>query len=142
MSIKKYRYAEMNGSTYKVNYDSANAPAEGSTHTYQCDLDKSNGKWTFSYDGTKWQTYADNGWKNKTGDDMQYNGEIYNKEDDMPGTSANKCSFTECQYREQGKAYQDAGFAVGDIKSDDASEWGVERVSSKAFNIWDKKPLP
>ena len=27
-----------------------------------------------------------------------------------------------------------------DVKSDDSSEWGSERVSGTAFNIWDKKP--
>jgi hypothetical protein len=145
-AIKTYRYAEMNGSTYKVNYDTANAPAEGSTHAYQCDLDKSTGTWKFLYDGTEWQTFADNGWKNKTGTDIQWTGEIYNKEDDMPGTSANKCNFTECQYRTDGKAYQNAGIVAGDVgipsPSHDANEWGEEWVSGTAINIWDKKPLP
>ncbi|MBN1843971.1 MAG: Ig-like domain-containing protein [Deltaproteobacteria bacterium] len=141
-AIKTYRYAEMNGSGYKVNYDNSNAPAEGATHTYQCDLDKSTGKWTFSYDGTEWQTFSDNGWKNKTGTVAQWVGEIYNKEDDMPGTTDSKCSFTDCQYQCDGGAYQDTGFTVGDMITSDASEWGVERVSDTEFNIWDKNPLP
>jgi hypothetical protein len=141
-AIKTYRYAEMNGSTYKVNYDTGNAPAEGSLHTYQCDLDKANGKWTFSFDGTAWQTFADNGWKNTMGTDAQWTGEIYNKEDDMPGTASDKCSFTECQYCTDGNAYQDAGLVAGDVSSDDAGEWGAEWVSATAINIWDKKPLP
>lgn len=141
-TINTYRYAEMNGKTYKVNYDTGNAPTEGSTHTYQCDLNRAKGKWTFKQDGTAWQTYADKSWKNKTGTDFQYTGEIYNTEDDMPGTAADKCNFTACQYRVAGKAYQDAGLVAGDVNSDDANEWGAEWISGTEFNIWDKKPLP
>lgn len=141
-AINTYRYAEMNGSTYKVNYDTGNAPAEGSSHTYQCDLDRARGKWTFSQGGTAWQTYADNGWKNKTGTVAQWVGEIFNKEDDMPGTAGDKCSFTNCQYRLQGKSYKDADLTAGDMITDDASEWEAEWISGTAFNIWDKKPLP
>lgn len=141
-SIKKYRYAEMKGDAYKVNYDTANAPAEGSTHEYKCELDSSTGKWTFSYDGTAWENYTDNFWKGKMGTDVQWTGEIFNKEDDMPGTSGDKCNFTECQYCVDGKAFQDAKLVAADINSDDSSEWGAEHVSGTAFNIWDKKPLP
>lgn len=140
-AIKKYRYAEMQGDVYKVNYDTANAPADGTTHEYRCDLDKAAGKWTFSYDGTAWENYADNFWKNKTGTDVQWTGEIFNKEDDMAGTSGDKCKFTECQYCVEGKAFKDAGLVAGDVNSDDASEWGAEHISGTEFNIWDKKPL-
>ncbi len=145
-NIKQYRYAEMNGNHYKVNYDTANAPAEGSIHTYQCELDKSNGGWSFSFDGTAWQPFADDAWKDTFGDHVQWTGEIFNKEDDMPGTAGNKCSFTECQTRIDGKAFADAGIAAGDVgipsPSHDSSEWGEEWVSATAINIWDKNPLP
>jgi len=140
-AIKKYRYAEMNGGAYKVNYDTANAPADGSTHEYKCELDKATGKWSFSYDGTAWENFADNSWKNKTGNVAQWVGEIYNKEDDMPGTSGDKCKFSECQYREDGKSFADAGILAGDMVSDSATEWGAEHVSGTEFNIWDKNPL-
>jgi hypothetical protein len=144
-AIKTYRYAEKRGDTYEVNYDTSNAPAEGSVHTYQCDLDKSTGKWSFLYDGKPWEDYTDNFWKNKTGTDTQWTGEIINKEDDMPGTSGDKCNFTECQYRQDGKAYQDAGLVAGNVgipsATHDSTEWGEEWVSATAFNIWDKKPL-
>lgn len=141
-AIKKYRYAEMKGDVYKVNYDTANAPAEGSTHEYKCDLDKATGKWTFSYDGTAWENYTDNFWKDKTGTSVQWTGEIFNKEDDMPGTDGDKCKISECQYRKDGKEYKDANLAAGDTDSDDDAEWGAEHISGTEFNIWDKKPLP
>ena len=140
-AIKKYRYAEMNGDVYKVNYDTSHAPAEGTVHSYACDLNKSTGKWTFSYDGTAWENYTDNFWKGKTGTIVQWVGEIFNKEDDMPGTSADKCKMTECKYRKEGDPYKDAGLTATDMVTNDASEWGSEHVSGTSFNIWDKKPL-
>ena len=72
---------------------------------------------------------------------MQWTGEIFNKQDDMPGTAADKCSVAECQYRQTKKDYTDADLVAGDVKSDDAAEWGSEWVSKTAFNIWDKKPI-
>jgi Bacterial Ig-like domain (group 2) len=143
-AIKKYRYAEMRGtpdSPPSNNYDTGNAPADGSTHEYRCDLNVATGKWDFLFDGTAWEHFTDNGWKDQKGTDVQWTGEIYNKEDDMPGTSGDKCNFTECQYCIAGSAYQDAGFVDADINSSDASEWGSERKSGTAFNMWDKKPL-
>ncbi len=139
-AIKKYRYAEMNASTYKVNYDTANAPAEGSVHTYQCQLDKSTGTLTFSFDGTAWETFSDNSWKNITANSTKAVEEIYNKEDDMAGTDADKCQITEWQYREGG-SYKDVGITDADLINNDPNEWGIERVSGTAVNIWDKKPL-
>jgi hypothetical protein len=140
-AIKTYRYAEMNGDVYKVNYDTSNPPSEGSTHSYACDLNKATGKWSFSFDGTVWENFADNFWKGKTGTNVQWTGEIFNKEDDMPGTAGNKCAFAECQYREDGKSYQDAGLVDADVTTDDSTEWGAEWVDGTSFNIWDKKPL-
>jgi hypothetical protein len=136
------RFAEANGNTYHVNFDTAHPPAEGSEHVYQVDLDESTGTWTFSYDGTAWETFADGGWLHKRGTSVQWTGEIINKEDDMAGTSGNKCNFTECQFRSQGHGYQDAGITAGEVRSDDNDEWGATRNSGTAFDIWDKKPLP
>ena len=140
-TIKKYRYAEMKGDSYKVNYDTSHAPAEGSVHTYECNLNKNSGKWTFMYDNSGWEDFADNFWKNKTGTDVQWTGEIFNKEDDMPGTAGNKCSFTACKFHREGHAYEDAALTAGEVTSDDSSEWGASHVSATAFDIWDKKPL-
>ena len=125
-TINKYRYAEMNGGTYQVKYDKDNSPAEGSVHLYQCVLDKATGKWTYTQDGTDWLVFSDNTWKNKTGGDIQYTGEIIDQEDDMAGTEADKCEITECQYlqdRDQpteqetlSEVLSDFGFDKSDIK--------------------------
>jgi hypothetical protein len=139
--IKTYRYAEMNGNVYKVKYDNANAPLDRSELVYECVLDKNNGTWTFYQQGVKWQVFADAGWKNLTGDSVQWTGEIYNKEDDMAGTAAEKCTFSECQIKLAGKEYASPNLTDGDVSSDDAAEWGAERNSGNAISIWDVNPL-
>jgi len=123
--------------------DTAHAPAEGSIHEYKIELNKTTGTWSYFDDGTVWQTYADAFWTGTLGTSIQWTGEIYNMEDDMPGTAGDKCSFTGCQYRiDGGAAYVDAGLVAGDVNSDDVNEWGAEWVSSTALNIWDKRPHP
>jgi hypothetical protein len=139
-AIIQYRKAEIQGEHYFIDMDTANAPSEGSTHEWKCELDKSTGKWSYYDDGTAWKRYTDNFWKTHLGTDVQWTGEILNKEDDMPGTSADKCSFTECQYKVDGGSYADAGITAGDVKTDDSSEWGADRVSGAALDIWDKNP--
>ena len=71
----------------------------------------------------------------RRGQDVQWTGEVLNKEDDMPGTAGDKCSFTKCQYKVAGAAYVDAGIRAADVKSDDSSEFGSERVSGTAFTF-------
>lgn len=138
-AIAADQYAEINGDGYRI--IKVPAPAEGSVHEYKIELDPATGKWSFYFDGTRWQTLADPFWNGKRGTSVQWTGEIHNKEDDMSGTAGNKCNFTECQYRVRGPlVYQDAGFSAGDPHSDDNSEWGAERVSNTAINIWDKNP--
>jgi hypothetical protein len=142
-AIIQYRKAEIQGNTYTINMDTAHAPAEGSIHEYKIELNKVTGTWSYFDNGTVWQTYADAFWRSALGTSVIWAGEIYNSEDDMPGTAGNKCTFTDCQYRVDGRAaYQDAGLVARDTRTDDANEWGVEWVSSTAFNIWDKNPHP
>jgi len=137
----KMRYTEMNGAVYKRKDDTAGAPAEGTTHEYRIELDTATGTWDYLFDGTSWSTFLDNGWKDTSGSVVQWPGELVNKEDDMMGTSADKCNFTECQYRTTAKAdFVDAGITATDLRTDDSSEWGIELVSGTAFNIWDKNP--
>jgi hypothetical protein len=141
-TIRTYRYAEIQGNAYNVNYDTANAPAQNSTHAYAVDLDKAAGKWTYSYDGTAFQDFTDAGWANQTGTRVLWSGEIYNKEDDMPGIPLTRCAFTNCRYRLDGGAYQNAGLAAGDMRSSNFNQWGANRLSGTSMEIWDWYPLP
>lgn len=136
------RFAEANGNTYHVNFDTAHPPAEGSEHVYQVDLNEATGAWSFSFDGTVWETFTDAAWIHKRGNSVQWSGEIINREDDMAGTDADKCHFTECQFKTHGHAYQDAAITAAEVHTDDNAEWGASRISGTAIDIWDKKPLP
>jgi hypothetical protein len=137
-AIIQYRKAEAQGDTYHHTFDTANAPAEGSTHDYQVQLDKTTGKWTFTYDGADWETYTDNFWTSHFGTRVDYGGETLTLQDDMSGTDANKCAFTNCQFKTDGQGYQDA--ATDTSTNDDPTKFGLERVSDTAVNIWDKNP--
>jgi hypothetical protein len=139
-SIIEYRYAEVQGNSYQVNYDTADEPADGSSHTYKCELNPATGQWRFFYDGVSWQQFTDTYWTNHLGNSFQYSGEIYNKEDDMPGTSTNRCRFQGCQYRVSGGSYADAGLTAGDVSSDDSTQWGTSYVDGTTFDIWDVIP--
>ena len=55
----------------------------------------------------------------------------------MVGTATAKCNYTECKYIVSWGAFQNANIAVGDLYTDDPAQWGIERVSSTAFNVWD-----
>jgi hypothetical protein len=139
-AIIQYRKAEIQGDNYFIDMDTANAPAEGSTHEWQCQLNKSTGQWSYSDNGTVWRTYTDTFWQSHLGGDLNYTGEILNAEDDMPGTSGDKCQFTDCQYKLDGAGYVDAGIRASDLNNTDTAGLGIERVSGTAFNIWDKQP--
>lgn len=138
-AIAEDRYAEIQGNVYQM--IKVPAPAEGTVHEYKIQLNPATGRWSFYFDGTRWRSIADPYWRGKRGTSVQWTGEIHNIEDDMSGTAADKCSFTECQYRVRGSlAFQDAGLVAGDVQSDDNARWGAERVSGTAINIWDKNP--
>jgi outer membrane protein OmpA-like peptidoglycan-associated protein len=147
-TINTYRYAEMKGATYHVKYDSDNPPGEGSTHLYQCVLDKSTGKWTYTQDGTDWLTFSDKTWKNRTGESIQYTGEIINHEDDMAGTAGDKCELTECQYLQDREApteekkpsevLSDFGFDQSDIKPEHETQ--LDSIAEKVAKSWKTPP--
>jgi hypothetical protein len=140
-TIKEYRYVEMQGDTYHNGYDHDNPPAEGDDHTYRCHLDKSTGKWYFWDGAVIFGLLEDSWWIGQTGDRVKYAGEIGNKEDDMPGTSSDRCNFTSCQYYKEGVGFQSAGFSSGSsYDTPDITEWGWEHISGTSFKIWDKHP--
>lgn len=138
----KCRYWETWGTKRYYNYDCDNPPAEGSFHTYCVEFDNSTGEWTFYQDGVPWDSKTDTFWVGKTCERAVWVGEIYNVEDDMPGTSSNRCNFTSCQYKKAGVGDANAGFVdPNSYHTSDANEWAWEHVSVTAFNIWDQEPL-
>ncbi|NIP25050.1 MAG: hypothetical protein GWN67_14765 [Phycisphaerae bacterium] len=139
--IGQARFAEVKGPGNHQKLDWQGAPSEGSINTYRAEFDKSTGIWTFYYNETAWHTWPDfaSYWDDKTCGRVYWSGEVHNLEDDMPGTSGNKCNFTGCQYKKDGGSYQPAGLTEADV-ADSTDKWGAEHVSGTAFNIWDKEP--
>src|SRR5579884_1939786 len=147
-NINKYRYAEMKGggAAYKVLYDKANPPAEGTVHLYECLLDPASGKWSFSQDGAVWQTFADPAWKNNSSSTIQYTGEIIDQEDDMAGTAADKCAITECQYLlDAGKPTEtlrdvlyDFGFDKSNVTPEHQAQ--LDAIADDVKKSWDTPP--
>lgn len=136
------RYAETKAGPAPADYDMhLDSPPSSGTHEYKCYLISSLfGTWKYDYDGLPWYQFTHNGWRNVTGTKYQWVAEIYNKEDQMVGTASAKCDFTECKYSLNWGAFQNANIGTGDLHTDDASQWGIERVSATAFNVWDKNP--
>lgn len=140
-SIGQARFAEVKWPGNFHELDWQGAPSDGSSITYKVELDKSTGYWKFYYNGTLWHTFTDfsSYWQNKTCSSVYWSGEIHNLEDDMPGTSGNKCNFTNCRYKKDGGSYQSAGLVEDDLVPS-TDKWGTEYVSGTAFSIWDKEP--
>ena len=141
-TIRVERYAETNwgpGPNDRDYFTETGVPS--GTHEYKCYLLSSLlGTWKYEFDGLPFRTFTHNNWRNVTGTHYQYGTEIFNKEDQMVGTAASKCNYTECKYSVSWGAFQDANITSGNLHTDDPSEWGIERVSSTAFNVWDKNP--
>jgi len=140
-----FRYWEVEG-TGVGNYDRdryapESAPIYGTTHTYKIKFDKTEGKWDFYVGASLWASFDHTWWGGKQFNYVAWGGEIKNIEDDMPGTSSLRCSFTGCGYWDEGGDYYDAGFTnPGSYFTSDFTEWGWAHVSGTAFDIWDKNP--
>lgn len=136
------RYAETKwgpGSNDRDYFTQTGVPS--GTHEYKCYLLSSLfGTWKYEFDGLPFRTFTHNNWRGVTGTHYSYETEIFNKEDQMVGTAAAKCNYTECKYSVNWGAFQNANIAAGDLHTDDLTEWGIERVSSTAINVWDIIP--
>ena len=121
-------------------------PEDYSIHDYGLALDTSLGVWTFYYDNDSLQ-YSQSilPWWNKSGDGVNWAGEVRGHECDMPGRDNQKCRFSECWY-DFGAGLEEANFyAEGALfRIDDSTEWRLERLSidESTFDIWDLNPLP
>jgi hypothetical protein len=147
-AVKFQRYAETQaGPNVFTDYDfhADTAPASG-IHEYRCRLVSSLfGTIMYEYDNTPFHSYTHNGWKDVKGTHYQYSAEILNRDDQMVGTSTAKCDFTDCMFQSNYGTFAGANLVQGtrpqgDFKSDDPKEWGIDRVSATAFDVWDKKP--
>jgi hypothetical protein len=137
--IIKYRYAECQGNKYQVFYDVLHSPSQGSEHTYQCQLTAATGTWGYSSNSVQWVSFTDTGWIAKSADVGQFSGEVFNIEDQMPGSSAMRCSFQDCEYQSADGSYQSVDITGQDIFVSDEAKFGAQILASDCLEIWDKR---
>lgn len=136
------RFAETQAGPLPADYDfHIDSPPSSGAHEYKSWLQSSLlNVVKYDYEGLPWYQWQHSGLVGLTGTHYQYVAEIWNKEDQMVGTASAKCDFTDCKYAVNWSSFQSASIATGDLHTDDPVEWGIERVSSTAFNVWDKDP--
>jgi len=113
------------------------------THHYRCLLTNSTtGRWDYYLDDmtNSWWHYEKSYWINQTGNVVEYMGEVWNLEDDMPGTNSSRCVFSALKYYVSN--WTNTNLTDSDMMSDNISEWGYNRINGTNFEIWDKDPLP
>jgi len=146
-------------------YHTHAAPAIGSNHTYRGELDPDTGKWEVFVDGARIDQFTNAGWINDTGDRVDYQGEVYDQNSQIAGTSGDHCSFSACRYRTATRrssssarsassgassssgprsgwtvgAWTNAGLTAANCSTDEASKWGNTRVNGETLEIWDKR---
>ncbi|MDD4052885.1 MAG: hypothetical protein PHR28_13445, partial [candidate division Zixibacteria bacterium] len=96
-------------------------PMEGSTHSYSCILDTTDGTWGFLYDGYFYNSgFSSNEIWRQPGSVIVWSGEISNFENDMAGTADSPCRFTNLCYATNGDTLIVAHYGSSDyVDSDD-----------------------
>lgn len=140
VTIHLHQYAETQAGPNPADYERFQQPGIPSgTHQYRCSLlSPLFGTWTYEIDELPFHTFTHNGWRDVQATHVQWMGEIFNKQDQMPGTATAKCDFTDCQVSTDYSSFQNAGIVISNVKTSNTNEWGSEYVSPTAFNIWDK----
>lgn len=102
------------------------------------------GCWIFLYDDVEFHSYENSFWAYVSGTRAVWATEIYNLEDRMCGSVGDPCRFSSCAYGVDWASPAPTSLTDGDIifhpPSPGPSEWGKQRVSPTAFNVWDRYP--
>lgn len=113
--------------------------------TYELRLDVNNGKWYFSDNGLEWAvTESIPEWTGVTGNYVQWTGEIYCRETDMPGTNTSRCTLDMCNYicrwdsTWRSPQFLETG---SEVRTSDPAEWRINVKSQETIEIWDKVPF-
>src|SRR5207342_3611457 len=107
-------------------------------------------------DGTLLDQFTNRGWVNDTGDRVDYQGEVYDENAQIAGTSGDHCSFSHCRYRTATRrssssasarsssstrssssgaprsgwtvgAWTNAGLVAANCNTTNAAKWGITR---------------
>lgn len=129
-------YIECSGDSYFQ--ERFPAPSNGSTQRYYV-LQENSGIWYFIYSGEMLGECSDAYWiRNKgMGSCAQYCGEIFNREDDMPGTEATPCTFRNLAYATNYGSL--TSLSDPSLSSSDKTRWSFKKIST-GFDMWDNCP--
>jgi len=148
-------------------YHTHAAPAIGSNDTYRGELDPDTGKWEVYLNGTRIDQFTNAGWRNDTGDRVDYQGEVFDENSQIAGTSADHCAFSNCRFRTATRrsssssrssssarsssssggpasgwnvgAWTNAGLTAANCHTTNAAKWGNTRIDGQTIEIWDKR---
>ena len=111
------------------------------THTYTVEYDIPAKTWYFTAGDWTFDSYYAPGWPvdGKYGMVAKFFGEVMNKQDDMPGTPDDRCDYGSCGVKLKDGNWYMTNFDDSDISGDN-EEYGIQRISETAFQIWDKHP--
>ena len=144
-TVEAQYYYEVQGFTYQRYFGEQwvipfPPPVEGTPHDYRLTFDPPNSRWTFYLDGVVVGFLEDVDWTNASGSQVVFEGEIYGRECDMPGTSANPCQLTGMSYINNGTTYTPSLSADSRICSD-WDEWRINILSPGSAEIMDLDSL-
>lgn len=113
-------------------------------HSYACILFF--GTWYFDFDSNlQWHTFDHPGWASITGTSNDWAGEIFNKEDDMPGRVDQPCIFRNLEFIHNGIGNFTPVSQPLLVTTSDENEWGEGPGPGglvNEFEIWDIVPIP
>ncbi|MCX6828288.1 MAG: hypothetical protein NT002_03255 [candidate division Zixibacteria bacterium] len=144
-AIFPFKYCEVKGAeiTPTAWYDRVDYPQPSQYHIYASELDPTDGTWLFKYDGVIFRSIPDEFWINKFGEAIGWSAEILNFEDDMVGTTYEKCEFTTCGYKTvNDQNYLNPYFQDYEPYSDEPLEWIIMRTGDNSILIYDNNPQP
>lgn len=140
-------YVEIQGNNYDRHYGSEfivpiyGAPAEGREVTYRIEVDTTSGNWSYFIDGGLVDQFGDFAWVNTFADELSVVGEIYGRESDIPGTTANPCEFSSYLVQFNTGQWAWPQFDSTHVRNPDTLEWSTH-LAAASFSIWDKRLQP
>lgn len=112
------------------------------TYVYTCYKIMPNfATWRYEVDTTVLHNYWNLKIAGMTGTHINLTTELLNLEDDCPGTSTTKCTFSTPKYRSTTPLWGWAplGIVAGDKQNMNSTEWGLE-LWNDGIRMWDKFP--
>lgn len=97
--------------------------------------------WWYVVDNNWFHSWSHDEWFLVVPEVFQAGGEIFHKENDMVGTNESRCTLDLLSIMKTNFEWVSPNLLDPDVTSDDATQWGVNRLSGNSIEIWDKIPI-